>query len=135
MKRHQLLHHDRAASGGTLTLSLTFGAGPAQDEIDFTEFYDYAPRPDSPGREYAYSVYVAGRHLAAIVAALAGQRRSPTAPGPATEDGLVGCLLGLIDEGRLGGQLAIEENVRALCGWLDAAGIPYRQGRWGWWSE
>jgi hypothetical protein len=134
MNRHQLLHDYRSATGGALTLSITFGAGPAHDEIDFTEFYDYAPRESDPGREYAYSVYVAARHLAPMVAALAAQRRSP-GPGSPTEDGLVGCLLGLIDEGRLGGQLDIQENVRIVRGWLDEAAIPYREGRWAWWND
>jgi hypothetical protein len=131
MQRHELLRHHRMAADCVFSLWLAFGAGPDRDEVDFTEFHDYPPRPGGGnGREYAYSVYVAGRDLDRMATTWARRCRRP--PAATRETTLLESFRALIEQGELGAHLAIEQNVRHVRSWLDEAGIGYRDDRWAW---
>ncbi|GAA5180848.1 hypothetical protein GCM10023322_14090 [Rugosimonospora acidiphila] len=131
--RHELLHHHNPVSDCVLDIWLDFDAG-AHDDIDITEYYDYASRPDSGGREYAYSVHFPERDLPRVVQALT-RRCGDITPDPDPRTALVSCLRTLIDRGELGVHLGIEGSVRALRAWLDEAGIGHREGRWAWFDS
>jgi hypothetical protein len=131
--RHELLKHYREAAGCVFHLWLTFDAGRHDDEVSFSEYYDYAARPGDSGREYGYSVLVPRRDLDRLVEVVA--RRAGRPPGEDTQATLLDCFQALVARGELGEHLDLRENVGTVRSWLDDAGIASRTDQWAWFNS
>ncbi|WP_405056254.1 hypothetical protein OG474_26370 [Kribbella sp. NBC_01505] len=94
--------------------------------IVFTEFYDYGPLGDDPGREYGYSVQAPYAVLDVLADAY-----SPGIAGPARQR-LAGGLATLVDEGVLGDGLALKGNQEKVLAGFQAAGVPAKTSTWFW---
>ncbi|MFK4087713.1 hypothetical protein ACI2LF_26620 [Kribbella sp. NPDC020789] len=94
--------------------------------IVFTEFYDYGPLGDDPGREYGYSVQAPYAVLDVLADAY-----SPGIAGPARER-LAGGLATLVDEGVLGDGMALKVNQAKVLAGFQAAGVPVTTSTWFW---
>jgi hypothetical protein len=107
-------------------LTLTIDPERGAKGIVFTEFYDYGPLGDDPGREYGYSVLAPYADLDVRADAY-----PPGIAGPARER-LAGGLATLVDDGVLGDGLALKGNQeKVLAGFL-AAGVPATTDIWFW---
>ncbi|MFF0269452.1 hypothetical protein [Kribbella sp. NPDC004536] len=105
------------------TLSLTID--PAKD-IMFTEFYDYGPSGDDPGREYGYSVHAPYDALKTLADAYA-----PGSEGPA-KDRLIDAFKHLIASGELGDHLPLKTNQELVQRAFEAAGVMTAADTWVW---
>ncbi|MEV5965783.1 hypothetical protein AB0L70_28710 [Kribbella sp. NPDC051952] len=122
VRREELLRVHRMPSDCIFKLTLTIDA----DRITFTEFYDYGPRGDDPGREYGYSVhapYDALDQLADVYA--------PGTEGPAA-DRLVRAFNHLITEGVLGDGRGLKINQTKVFEGFEAAGVEPTTSVWSW---
>jgi hypothetical protein len=131
MMRHELCREFRPDIGCEFVLLLTFDAGPDETEISFTELYEYPARPDNAGREYAYSILVAGRDIDRLVKVVTGRCDRPAG----AEDSravLLESFRDLVENRLFGAHLERQDNVGTLGYWLDGAAIAHREDRWAW---
>ncbi|TDD58406.1 hypothetical protein E1263_19505 [Kribbella antibiotica] len=108
------------------TLTLLIDPDRGAEGIVFTEFYDYGPLGDDPGREYGYSVQAPYAVLDILADAY-----SPGIAGPARER-LAGALATLVDQGVLGDGLALKENQARVLTGFQTAGVPAKANTWFW---
>jgi hypothetical protein len=108
------------------TLTLVIDPERGAEGITFTEFYDYGPIEDDPGREYGYSVQAPYAVLDVLADAY-----SPGIAGPARER-LAGGLATLVDDGVLGNGLPLQGNQAKVLAGFQAAGAPAKTSTWFW---
>ncbi|GAA1577257.1 hypothetical protein GCM10009804_37320 [Kribbella hippodromi] len=108
------------------TLTLTIDPDARDKGILFTEFYDYGPSGDDPGREYGYSVHAPYAALEVLADAYA-----PGADGPAPER-LINAFKDLVATGVLGDGMALKTNQAIVLRDFQAAGIDATPDVWVW---
>ncbi|MEU4291702.1 hypothetical protein AB0E63_26030 [Kribbella sp. NPDC026596] len=124
--RETLLKVRRAGNDCIFTLSLTFDPKEGDKGITFTEFYDYLPIGEDPGREYGYSVHAPYDALDTLANAYA-----PGVDGPA-QDRLVGAFKSLVTQGVLADGMALEANQELVLHGFEAAGVESTTSVWSW---
>ncbi|MGW7686274.1 hypothetical protein ACWGID_36355 [Kribbella sp. NPDC054772] len=124
--RETLLRVHRQPSDCIFTLSLTIDPADRAKGITFTEFYDYGPSGDDPGREYGYSVHAPYDALDTLANAYA-----PGTDGP-TQDRLVNAFKDLVATGQLGDQRVLKANQQAVLQGFETAGVPATPDVWVW---
>ncbi|GAA2839979.1 hypothetical protein [Kribbella solani] len=108
------------------TLTLTIDPDARAKGILFTEFYDYGPSGDDPGREYGYSVHAPYADLDVLADAYA-----PGTAGPAPER-LIGAFKDLVAAGVLGDGMALKANQAVVLRDFRAAGVDATPDVWVW---
>jgi hypothetical protein len=124
--RETLLRVYRQPNDCTFTLSLTIDPEGGDKGIVFSEFYEYLPRGDDPGREYAYGVQAPYDALEALANAYA-----PGTDGP-PQDRLVSAFKSLVATGELGDGMALKANRELVLRSFEAAGVPATPDVWVW---
>ncbi|HEY3507649.1 hypothetical protein [Kribbella sp. NPDC051137] len=123
--RETLLRVHRQPGDCIFTLSLTIDPDRAAEGITFTEFYDYGPSGDDPGREYGYGVHAPYDALEALADAY-----NP-GDGPA-QDRLISAFRDLVAAGVLGDGKALQVNQDVVLRGFEAAGVPVTTDTWVW---
>ncbi|MFF0344303.1 hypothetical protein [Kribbella sp. NPDC004875] len=124
--RETLLRVHRQPNDCIFTLSLTIDPADRDKGITFTEFYDYGPSGDDPGREYGYSVHAPYDALDTLANAYA-----PGTQGPA-QDRLVNAFKDLVATGELGDQRVLKANQETVLRGFEAAGVTATPDVWVW---
>ncbi len=128
-----LLRVHRQRNDCVFSLRVTLDPERGAEGIRFTEFYDYLPLADDPGREYGYTVHAPYESLPALVAFLddyLGQSGETDAASLQTR--LIDSLSTLIARGELGDSLPLRENHLRVARWFEAAGVPADTETWSW---
>ncbi|HZX07782.1 hypothetical protein, partial [Kribbella sp.] len=111
------------------TLSLTLDPDARDKGITFTEFYDYGPSGDDPGREYGYSVQAPYAALDVLADTYA-----PGMTGTARER-LIGAFRDLVAKGVLGDGKALQANRDLVLRDFTAAGVEAVEDVWVWFNS
>lgn len=125
-----LLRVHRQRNDCIFTLRVTLDPERGTEGIRFTEFYDYLPLADDPGREYGYTVHAPYESLLTLVAFFDRylDRSRPGSP----QSRLIDDLSALIERGELGDDLPLRENHLRVARWFEAAGVPADTETWTW---
>ncbi|WP_433166629.1 hypothetical protein [Kribbella sp. CA-247076] len=123
MTRRETLLRVHRENGCIFTLTLILDPSGGDRGITFTEFYDYGPRGDDPGREYGYSVHAPYDALDVLA-----DHYAPDAAGPA-EDRLVAALRTALHDGD---RLTLKGNQHRVLEGFEAAGVPATTSVWSW---
>jgi len=127
--RETLLKVHRQSNDCIFTLSLTIDPEQGDKGITFTEFYDYGPRGDDPGREYGYSVHAPYDALRVLADAYA-----PGTEGSA-QDRLVDAFKRLVTQGVLADGLALKANQEFVFRGFETAGVDATTSIWTWFNS
>ena len=117
------VHRD---NGCIFTLTLILDPEGGDKGVTFTEFYDYGPLGDDPGREYGYSVHAPYDALDTLADFYARDVDGTAA------DRLAEALRTLVREGVLGDRLGIKGNQRRVLEGFEVAGVPATTSVWSW---
>ncbi|MGW1343077.1 hypothetical protein ACWCOV_18640 [Kribbella sp. NPDC002412] len=123
MARRETLLRVERANGCIFTLTLTLDPEGGERGITFTEFYDYGPLGDDPGREYGYSVHAPYDALDALA-----DHYAPGVPGSAA-DRLVDSLRALLSDGD---RLGLKGNQHRVLEGFELAGVAATTSVWSW---
>ncbi|TDD16270.1 hypothetical protein E1218_30095 [Kribbella turkmenica] len=123
MKRRETLLRVRRENSCVFTLTLILDPDGGERGITFTEFYDYGPLGDDPGREYGYSVHAPYDTLDALA-----NHYAPDAPGPAADRLAEGLRTALHDGDRLG----LKGSQHRVLEGFELAGVPATTSIWSW---
>lgn len=125
-----LLRVHRRRNDCLFTLRVTLDPERGAEGIRFTEFYDYLPLADDPGREYGYTVHAPYAALLTIVNFF-DEHLGRTHPG-SPQARLIESFSEVISRGELGDNLALRENHLQVARWFAAAGVPSDTETWNW---
>jgi hypothetical protein len=123
MTRRETLLRVHRDNGCTFTLTLILDPDGGDRGITFTEFYDYGPSGDDPGREYGYSVHAPYDALDVLA-----NHYAPDAAGPA-DDRLVDALRTALHDGD---RLGLKGNQRRVFEGFQVAGVEPTTSVWSW---
>jgi hypothetical protein len=126
MARRETLLRVHRQNHCVFTLTLVIDPEGGDKGVTFTEFYDYGPLGDDPGREYGYSVHAPYDALDALADFYARD-----ADGTAA-DRLVEALRTLVREGVLGDRLALKGNQHRVLEGFELAGVAATTSVWSW---
>ncbi|TCO46996.1 hypothetical protein EV646_106235 [Kribbella antiqua] len=126
MAQRETLLRVQRDDGCIFTLTLTLDPEGGERGITFTEFYDYGPLGDDPGREYGYSVHAPYDALDALADFYAKDAAGSAA------DRLVEALQTLVREGVLGDRLALKGNQHRVLEGFELAGVAPTTSVWSW---
>jgi len=129
-RRETVFRVHRQPGDCIFTLWLTVDGQGGDKGISFTEFYDYGPLGDDPGREYGYTAYGPYSALGTLVGFLEG--RLGWAREGSLEDRLVACFAEFVVRGELGDGQALKSNYARVLAWFEAAGVPAASDTWFW---
>jgi hypothetical protein len=124
-----LLSVHRADRGCIFTLTLVLDPEAGDKGITFTEFYDYGPRGDDPGREYGYSVHALYDALGVLADAYA-----PGTDGTPAER-LAGAFKAMVQAGVLGDDMPLKANRQRVSQGFAAAGVSATTSSWSWFNS
>ncbi|MFG1814975.1 hypothetical protein ACGFIF_14495 [Kribbella sp. NPDC049174] len=123
MTRRETLLRVHRDNGCIFTLTLTLDPEGGDRGITFTEFYDYGPLGDDPGREYGYSVHAPYDAMETLA-----DHYALDAPGSAA-DRLVEALRTLVQDGD---RLGLKGNQHRVLEGFEVAGVPATTSVWSW---
>jgi hypothetical protein len=123
MTRRETLLRVHRDNGCIFTLTLILDPEGGERGITFTEFYDYGPSGDDPGREYGYSVHAPYDALDTLADYYARD-----APGSAA-DRLVEALRTLLQDGD---RLGLKGSQRRVLEGFQVAGVAATTSVWSW---
>ncbi|MEV8375677.1 hypothetical protein AB0P21_23275 [Kribbella sp. NPDC056861] len=124
--RETLLKVHRERNGCLFTLTVAIEPDRGDQAVTFTEFYDYGPLGDDPGREYGYSVHAPYAALPLLADAYA-----PTSSG-SPEHRLISAFRLLIEQGQLGDGQPLQANQQSVLTWFQQAGVAATTSTWSW---
>ena len=125
-----LLRVHRQRNDCVFSLRVTLDPERGTEGIRFTEFYDYLPLADDPGREYGYTVHAPYESLATLVDFLDDYLGRSGTGSPQAR--LIDSFGALISRGELGDDLPLRENHLQVARWFEAAGVPADTETWSW---
>jgi hypothetical protein len=125
-----LLRVHRQRNDCVFSLRVTLDPERGAEGIRFTEFYDYLPLADDPGREYGYTVHAPYESLPALVDFLDDHLGQTGTGSPQSR--LIESFSTLISRGELGDNLPLRENHLRVARWFEAAGVPADTETWSW---
>jgi hypothetical protein len=124
--RETLLKVHRERNDCLFTLTLALDPDRGDQGVTFTEFYDYGPLGDDPGREYGYNVHAPYAALPVLADAYA-----PTSSG-SPADRLIAAFHHLIGQGQLGDGQPLQANQEYVLTGFRQAGVPATTSTWSW---
>lgn len=127
--RETLLNVYRDRTGCTFTLTLVLDPEAGDKGITFTEFYDYWPRDDDPGREYGYSVHAPYDALELLADAYA-----PATDGTPPER-LADAFKAMVGAGVLGDGMPLKANRQRVLQDFESAGVTATTSGWSWFNS
>jgi hypothetical protein len=125
-----LLRVHRQRNDCIFTLRVTLDPERGPEGIRFTEFYDYLPLADDPGREYGYTVHAPYESLLTLVDFF--DRHLERSSHGSPQSRLIDDLSALISRGELGDALPLRENHLRVATWFETAGVPVDTETWTW---
>jgi hypothetical protein len=123
MTRRETLLRVHRDNGCIFTLTLILDPEGGEHGVTFTEFYDYLPSGDDPGREYGYSVHAPYDALDILADYYARD-----APGSAA-DRLTEALRTLLQDGD---RLGLKGSQRRVLEGFQVAGVAATTSVWSW---
>jgi hypothetical protein len=123
MTRRETLLRVHRENGCIFTLTLLLDPEGGDRGITFTEFYDYGPASDDPGREYGYSVHAPYDALETLA-----DHYAPDADGTPA-DRLVEALKVVVQDGD---RLGLKGSQRRVLEGFEVAGVPATTSVWSW---